>query len=622
MLTYDHHSNLTHYAYIGCYTRSTVYLLHIHTHHAAALTHLCSSSRVHSSPLHWGYMVLYSTVTARCFFSALRERLDECPLPCWRAAVAVPLPPPSGSSLSPVSPPGWQWGMEERQRDGDEDDSFTPPPKPFFLTRVFWVKTFCFFQVSSWWERDVGKESWECDDIVLVCGLRSKSLRSLADSSRQSSLAKEADRFMREGGVRPAWRIRASSSMALCHPADSAKLFPSCLSLSLCPTSTPEGVCSELAPLQGPGSVSIPSLSPWGCPSSWSWLSVVSRPTPSWRKACSSLSVCWILSSSWLPRASLLWASQSGPQPPRPPGELDSSISSVSDSRTVTPSTVIWFEQAWGRVWHCCFWLWSCLCLWDWAEVSRDDSSNWLAEASDDVSIWLSMVGIAPETGLIFESGEHEGSGRLSVPEEVSLWSCVCDPVCFSSSFDSAHTATVSPWVILCSVELWGKRGAGCSAVGDNLTGGCSALGEWRGDRWHTAISISCRSFCSSCSVARRTEPIGKSHGSTEGDCGCEGGVKEPWVASEVSASIVCSGRISWGLWEDGGSDAEEGVERQEAGWHMASISVTIWRTETPLSWWGGLLSSGCGHEKRHVTITLVIVLCHFCTDSICVTQR
>lgn len=49
MQTYVHHSVLTHYVYVGGYT---VYLLHIHTHHAASHTHLRSSSRVRSSPLH------------------------------------------------------------------------------------------------------------------------------------------------------------------------------------------------------------------------------------------------------------------------------------------------------------------------------------------------------------------------------------------------------------------------------------------------------------------------------------------------------------------------------------------------------------------------------------------
>lgn len=595
------------------------------------VSHMHSSSRVCSSPLHWGYMVLYSTVTPRCFFSAddLRERLDDCPLPWWRDDVTTLLPLPSASSLSPVSSFGWWRGEEEeRQKDGGEDDSSWDK----IVFSVFWANTFCFFQVSSGWAGDKVNESWECDDVVLVCGLRSKSLRSLADSSRQSSLAKEADLFMRDGGVRPAWRIRASSSMALCHPVGSRKLFPSCLFLSRCPTSRRWEVCSELTPLQGPGSVSIASLRPWGCPSSCTSLSVTSKLIPSWRKACSSLSVCWILSSSWLPRASLIWALQPGPQPRFLPWELDSCTSSVSDSWTVTPSRVIWFEPAWGRVWHCRFWLGSWFCLWDWAEVSRDDSNSWLVEVSDDISIWLPvgvcvMIGIAPETWLIFESEEHEGSGSLSVPEEWSLWSSRCDPVCFSSSLDLAETAMISPWVSLCSVECRGEWSGGCSVLMEHrasLTGGCSVLGECSGDRWDTAISISCFSFCSSCLVARRTEPAGQSHGSMEEDCACEGGVKELCVTSEVSVSSWCSGWVSWGLWGDGDSDEEEeveGVGRQEAGWHMASISVTIWRTDTPLSWWAwgvrseltlSTLSSDCrdAWETRRETECISILSC------------
>lgn len=71
----------------------------------------------------------------------------------------------------------------------------------------------------------------------------------------------------------------------------------------------------------------------------------------------------------------------------------------------------------------------------------------------------------------------------------------------------------------------------------DSLTGGCSALGECSGDRWHVATSSSCLSLCSSCLVARRTEPAGQSHGSMEGDWGCEGGAEESCVTSEDSAS-------------------------------------------------------------------------------------
>ncbi|TNN67297.1 hypothetical protein EYF80_022404 [Liparis tanakae] len=43
--------------------------------------------------------------------------------------------------------------------------------------------------------------------------LSSHSLRSLASSSRQPSLAREAERFIRDGGVSPAWRILASTSL-------------------------------------------------------------------------------------------------------------------------------------------------------------------------------------------------------------------------------------------------------------------------------------------------------------------------------------------------------------------------------------------------------------------------
>lgn len=597
MQTNVHHSILTHRTYIWGYIGSTVYLLHIHTYHAASLTRAHSSSRVRSSPLHWGYMVLYSTVSPRCFFSAddLRDRLDGCPLPCWRNEVTTLLPLPSGSSLSPASCRGrWRGEDEERQRDSGEDESLLD--QPVFSMQVFRANTFCFFQVSSGWVGDKENESWKCDDVVLVCGLRSKSLRSLADSSRQSSLAKEADLFMREGGVRPAWRIRASSSMALCHPVGSRKLFPSCLSLSRCPTCKRWEVCSELTTLLGPGSVSIVSRSPWGCPSSCTSLSVTSKLTPSWRKACSSLSVCWILSSSWLPQASLIWASQSGPQPRFLPWELDSRLSSVSDSWTVTPSRIIRFELAWGRV--CWFWLWSWFRLWDGVEVSRDDSNSWLVEVSDDIGIWLSvgwcvMIGIAPETWLIFTLEEHEGSGSLSVPEESSLWSSRCDPVCPSSSLDLAEKAVISPWVSLCSVECRGDWRGGCSVFGEHrgsLTGECSVLGECSGDRWEVAISISSLSFCSSCLVARRTEPAGHSHGSMEGGCVCEGGVKELCVSSEVSFSSWCSGWMSWsdmlGHGDGDGDEEGEGIGRQEAGWHMASISVTIWRTDIPLSLW------------------------------------
>lgn len=88
------HCSLSTHPYTSCS------LTHTHTR-----AHLPCSSHVPSSPLHWGYIVLYSTVTARCFFSAdvLRGRLDECPLPCWRVVGARVLPPPSGSSLSPLS---------------------------------------------------------------------------------------------------------------------------------------------------------------------------------------------------------------------------------------------------------------------------------------------------------------------------------------------------------------------------------------------------------------------------------------------------------------------------------------------------------------------------------------
>ena len=525
----------------------------------------------------------------RCFFSAdaLRERLDECPRLCWRDVATAPFPILSASSLSAVS-------SEDTAKDCGEDES--PRSQPVFSAQMFRANTFCFFQVSSRWDEEVQRESWEWDDVVRMCDLRSKSLRSLADSSRQSSLANEADLFMREGGVRPAWRMRASSSMARCQPVDSRKLLPSRPFRRRCPSGSGE-VCSELGSLQGPGSVSIASLCAWGCPPSCASPSVVSRPTPSWRKACSSLSVCWILSSSWLPWASLLWASQPGPQPPWLPWELVSSLSSVSDSCTVAPSRVILCEQAWGRVWHCWLWLWSWLCPWEGHEVFRDGSTNGLVEASDDVSIWLSadvctVTGIAPETWLWSEWGEQGGSGRLCVPEGSSLWSSCCDPVCFSESLDLADSAMISPWVSLCSV--WWRAG-GCSVLGehrDSLTGGWSALGECSGDRWDTAmISSSCLSFCSSCSVARRTEPAGQSHCNTEGDCGREGGDDEAWSHSQDTASSWGSGGMSRGLWEDGVRGEEELEDgdggAHDSGWQMASISVTIWRTDTPLSWWG-----------------------------------
>lgn len=332
------------------------------------------------------------------------------------------------------------------------------------------------------------------------------------------------------------------------------------------------------------------SLGPWGCPSSCARLSAVSRVMPSWRKACSSLSVCWIFSSSWLPRASLFWAAQTGPQP----SCLTRELSSVSDSCSVTPSRVIRFEQS------CRFWLWSWPRLRDWAEVSWDDADNCSAEASDDVTVWLSvdvctLTGIAPETWLISDFGEHERSWRSLVPEKSGL---LCDPVCFSSSLDVvlAETAMFSPWVILCSAACMGEWSSTCSEDTDSLTGGCSLLGECSGDRWHATISSSCFSFCSSCLVARRTEPAGQSHNSVVGGWGCEGGVEEVCVTSEDSPSSWCSGRMTWGLWEDGGSgedEEEEGVWRDAAGCDMASISVTIWRTDIPLSWWVWWIRSG-----------------------------
>lgn len=97
-----------------------------------------------------GHMVLYSTATRCCFFSAepLRDRLAACPLtPCWRAGATAP----PGSSLSPVSSLGLRRAAEGlRKREGDEDDEGKPPRgEPVPSASEWRANTFCFFQVSS-----------------------------------------------------------------------------------------------------------------------------------------------------------------------------------------------------------------------------------------------------------------------------------------------------------------------------------------------------------------------------------------------------------------------------------------------------------------------------------------
>lgn len=73
-------------------------------------------------------------------------------------------------------------------------------------------RTRFFFEVSSLRERRRGFAVHGDDDDE--AGLSSSSLRSLADRSREPSLAREADLLISEGGVRPAWRILASTSLA------------------------------------------------------------------------------------------------------------------------------------------------------------------------------------------------------------------------------------------------------------------------------------------------------------------------------------------------------------------------------------------------------------------------
>lgn len=247
MQIYAHHSCLAYYTHnTGEHTQGVT--ADIHTHHAVSFTHISAAS-VACVPvlLIWGYMVLYSRVTARCcFFSAeaLRERLDECPLPGWRDAgtVLLLLLLFSDSSRSPLSP----LVEGERPRGGGDVSSLH---EPVLSEHGLWASTFCFFHVSSGWDWGDEGESGECDSVALLCVLRSKLLRSWADSSRQSSLAKEADLFMRDGGVSPAWRMRASSSVALCHSVGSNKLLCSCLSRSCCPTFRAGGLSSKLTPL-------------------------------------------------------------------------------------------------------------------------------------------------------------------------------------------------------------------------------------------------------------------------------------------------------------------------------------------------------------------------------------
>lgn len=80
---------------------------------------------------------------------------------------------------------------------------------------VQWGKTRCFFEVSSLYELGrgllVGAES--------KAGLKSSSLRSIGEISSDPSLANEAERFIFEGGVSPACRIRASTSLVLSRAA-------------------------------------------------------------------------------------------------------------------------------------------------------------------------------------------------------------------------------------------------------------------------------------------------------------------------------------------------------------------------------------------------------------------
>lgn len=89
------------YAYVKGWTAATIRPLRIHTHHAASITRVRFQSCPFQSVALRFHMVLYSTVKARCFFSAgaLRERLDEGPRPCWQDEDAAPPSLSSGSSL-------------------------------------------------------------------------------------------------------------------------------------------------------------------------------------------------------------------------------------------------------------------------------------------------------------------------------------------------------------------------------------------------------------------------------------------------------------------------------------------------------------------------------------------
>lgn len=164
------------------------------------------------------YMVLYSTVTVFFLSAALRGLRTGCAFVCC-CCCRVHTETSGGAEMfvgCPMLVPCLSCGQENEL-------------SVLLASERVWGRTRCFLWTSSWLlESKCEEEEEEGEEGSL--DRKSKSFRSCVDSSSWSSLASEAERFISEGGVRPACLIRASISMAFCHVAGAR----ACDSVELC----------------------------------------------------------------------------------------------------------------------------------------------------------------------------------------------------------------------------------------------------------------------------------------------------------------------------------------------------------------------------------------------------